>query len=361
MHCVEVLNAEIGYCADYIDRNKASNANIATRKNFERYIKTLEECLLTMHEYAKSVMLMDDKPVNKDPLREAAKCLFNLNLLNDINNNLSGKDITTMITENLDSFTDNELLDVVEFANTCPGIINRNIVHEALITARDKLRLQNTIAAYMRLDVMNEAIDNISENGIYGAYNDIDSLMGCLMCVDEIVRTISGAQHNEYITESSCVDTIRSILDDVRSRFATARPGTVTGIVVRTFNNFDQTPRPSTLDIPLMDALRIAVVNIIHNSSTTWLGKPLYYILQAYVEFFTRDGIIYKVANDAIETLKYCSDECAKNIESRQKQNPDDPFIRTCEALKKQLDIAIARINYATATRTNPTVKEGDE
>jgi len=359
--CKKIISANesnIHLMLDIIERSNkylCKHAEVIEKINnneyeyYSRYINEFHTKITRYFTEYEHLYLKDNNyVVNKDSIEEYAGIITIERLMKSILENINNLDVSHYIANNISNF--NEDFNVItDYINNNTNIINRDVIKESMISYRNSLRKNNTIYNIIKINAINESIDDLSQARPYKTDKSISHTIESLMQLENLLNNINEDAKYSFKSDTEDIINIKlaklpsSILD--KTNLSKIDYDLIQNSLIDLHNSCITDKSPNEYFIA--SCIDKAMINIFHiclqNSINIWTKSILKLLIQWYAEFYSNKLRSADQREIALKSLDSIFDLI---IQKYSNQNNDDNINQFYKELNYSVKMARDRILY---------------
>ena len=288
-------------------------------------------------------------------LVEAATIVLILELCESIIEDTVDGNVDKLIYGNVSKFSDDTLDTITQFAMVDPYVINRDKLKLELEKYKKSLRESHNINDYMRLDIVNENINRLSNSvRLYNTYNDPKGIIAYLMCLNEI-KYMNPESDNIYFSESvSFINTLKiavnnlkrkaTNLNEKQKQASNTLDSTINNLMKSMEKNMDAENREAIARGQVLPSAS-KCIKLALTFGIAWLVNPVIAVIGAVGAYFTKKSRTQKERQLALDEIEVELKMCERYMRIYEDKN-DLEAVRQCEIIQRNLQRQYQRIKY---------------
>ena len=325
------------------DKYLNKHSEVVEKINNEYYSRYINEFHIKITQYFieyERLYLKDNKYViNKDSIEEYAGIITIERLLKSILESINDLDVSHYIANNLSNFNEDFSI-ITDYINNNTNIINRDIVKESMISYRNLLRKNDSIYNIIKIDAINESIDNLNQARPYKTDKSISHTIESLIQLESLLNNIN--KDGNYSFKS---DTESIICNMDKTNLNKIDYDLIQNSLVELHNSCitDKSPNEDLI----ASCIDKAIINIFHiclqNNINSWTKPILKLLIQWYAEFYSNKLRSADQRENALRSLNSIFDLI---IQKYSNENNDNNINQFYKELNYSVKMARDRIIY---------------
>ena len=362
---INIVSNEIDLINNKIEKYKDDEYN----EIFSSYKDELNKLLTTVKDFSDtnfnsveddSKYEFDDDNIPEDisddsGLVEAATIVLISELCESIIEDTVDGNVDKLIYGNVRKFSDDTLDTITQFAMVDPYVINRDKLKLELEKYKKSLRESHNINDYMRLDIVNENINRLSNSvKLYNTYNDPKGIIAYLMCLNEI-KYMNPESDNIYFSESvSFINTLKiavnnlkrkaTNLNEKQKQASNTLDSTINNLMRSMEKNMDAENREAIARGQVLPSAS-KCIKLALTFGIAWLVNPVIAVIGAVGAYFTKKSRTQKERQLALDEIEVELKMCERYMRIYEDKN-DLEAVRQCEIIQRNLQRQYQRIKY---------------